>query len=171
MWKYIVLFFLAMSPVLELRGTLVISVLLKMPLIYTIPVAIAGNTLAVALVFLYLPRVVTWAERHFPWFHRLLQRIFARTRKEHSHRAVVFGEVALVLFVAIPIPGTGAWTAALLVYLFDLPKQKAFWLITLGLILSAAIILGILWGSKELFDLLVEIYRPSVEFLPGVLQK
>ncbi|MCF7812368.1 small multi-drug export protein [Candidatus Gracilibacteria bacterium] len=131
----------AMAPVLELRAALPLAYLrFGVPLGEAIVISVMGNLFAGAMVLLLLPTIVRFFERHIPVFHTIIQSIFNFTRNRHSHRMEVVGEVVLIFFVAVPLPGSGAWTGALVSYLFGIRYRKAVFLIFIGLLLSAGIV-------------------------------
>ena len=144
-----------MFPLLEFRFGIPIGVSMGAPLWPAVFVSMCFATLATWLLFRYLPPFVDWARRNWPLLHRFLEKIFAKTRKEHSKRFEVFSEIALIFFVATPLPGTGIFTASILVYLFDLPRKQSFQSIVVGIIIGGLIIgLGVnvfelLWGVAE----------------------
>ena len=84
---------------------------------------------------------------------RLLDRLYARTRRRHTNWFLRLQDLALVALVAIPLPLTGGWTGALAAYVFGVPFRRAIWLITLGVAIAGALVLllveaGLLvWGS------------------------
>ena len=161
--KELIIFSIAASPIVELRGSLIVGVLLDMPLHIVIPLSIAGNALSAGLLIWLLP----YAEKlccRITLLDRLLQKVFTRTRHKHSHRVSVLGESALVAFVGIPLPGTGAWTGALLAHIFALDRKKSFLLICLGLCISAAIMLILIFFFHEIFTLMSHSYEEY--FLP-----
>lgn len=138
---YLFTFLWSLVPVLELRAAIPLGYLTYHLSIYeAVIVASLGGIFSAGLIIYLLPLIVEFTDKHVPFFHRILQRIFLYTRTKHSHRMEIFGEIALVIFVAIPIPGSGAWTGALLAYLFGLPRYLALWLISLGVFLSGIIV-------------------------------
>lgn len=63
-----------------------------------------------------------------------------KTHAKHSHKMDIIGDIALISFVAIPLPGSGAWTGVLVAYLFGVPYKKSLFLISTGIVLSAIIV-------------------------------
>ncbi|MFH0776220.1 MAG: small multi-drug export protein [Patescibacteria group bacterium] len=109
--------------------------------------ALAGNIFATTLVVLLLPFVAAFAARNFKPLDRILQKIFAKTRAKHSKNFERFANLFLIIFVAIPLPGSGAWTAALIAWLFGVPPKIAIPLIAIGLAIAAGIVFGITTGA------------------------
>ena len=83
-------------------------------------------------------------DRFFIW-------LFGRTRKRFSRKYEIWGNIALVLFVAVPLPVTGAWTGSLASWLFGIPKGRALFYISLGVIISAVIVTLISLGIFSVF--------------------
>jgi uncharacterized membrane protein len=139
---------LAASPVVELRGAIPLGLMVyKLPLWQVFILAVAGNMIPVLSlpVFGFFARMLSARfgvlERFFAW-------LFKRTRKRHVRSFELFRDFALVLFVAIPLPFTGAWTATLAAFVFGVPFGRAFPLILFGVIIAGGIVsvltLGIL---------------------------
>lgn len=151
---YLYTFLWAMSPVLELRAALPLGYLhfgLSLP--ETIFISVLGNFIAGAIVLAVLPKIVHLIEKFIPVFHKIIQKIFAYTRHKHSHRMSLMGEIMLILFVAVPLPGSGAWTGALVSYLFGMKYWKSIALILAGLVISATIVAILTVSGNELWKL------------------
>ncbi len=104
--------------------------------------AFFGNVFAATLIILILPTLTKFARKHFSSLDKLLQKIFAKTRKKHSKNFLRFEEIFLVILVAIPLPGSGAYTGALVAWLFGVKPKIAIALISLGIFLAGIIVLG-----------------------------
>lgn len=126
----------AALPVVELRGAIPVGMLLGLDPWEAFLPAIFGNLLPVpALVWLLEP-VQRWLSAHSKVFARFFDWLFTRTRTRHSERYERFRDFALVSFVAIPLPGTGAWTGAAAAFVFGVRGWKAFALISIGVLLA-----------------------------------
>lgn len=124
--ELIIVAVLAASPVLELRAAIPYGVgVLKMPLIETFIIAVAANTLAAIAVYLLLDRAVRWIFRKFPHLEERVANYFLKLHAKHSPSFNKWGAFFLILFIAVPLPGTGAWSGALLAYLFNIPFKFA----------------------------------------------
>lgn len=108
-----------------------------------------GNILSVGVVLWLWPIVARFARKNSPTCDRFLQRLFARTRKKHTHQFNTWGSVFLIFFVMLPIPGSGGWSGSLVAWLFGVPYKKAMGLISIGLILGAFIVAGMTIGIDE----------------------
>jgi uncharacterized membrane protein len=132
-------FFIAMIPILELRGAIPLAHnVWGMPLWETYIWAVLGNLLPVPFILLFLEPVSNWLRRHSNLMDRFFIWLFARTRKKHGKTFEKWRYLALCLFVAIPLPGTGAWTGALAAFVFNVPFWPAFTAIFFGVLLAGA---------------------------------
>jgi len=134
-------FLIAMSPILELRGSIPLALG-----VYDLPVwsaylfSVIGNIVPVIFILFLLESVSCYLSQHFYYFNRFFAWLFERTRQKHSAKFERWQEFALVILIAIPLPFTGAWTGSLCAFLFGIPFRKAFPLITLGVILAGLIV-------------------------------
>jgi uncharacterized membrane protein len=103
-----------------------------------VPIALAGNIFLVPFILLFFKRVELYARR-FPRWRRAMDWGFPRVRKRADVRIQRYETLALVIFVAIPLPFTGAGLGSLIAYLFDLPIKRSFLMIFIGVIISTAI--------------------------------
>lgn len=138
---YFWIFFISMLPIVELRGAVPYGVtILQMPFWTTYLIAVIGNLLPIPIILLMVKPVL-----HFMQKIKIFNKL-ATFFLEKGHKAgEKFGDAkywALFIFVAIPLPGTGAWTGSLAAALLDLNKWKSFWAIMFG-VLAAGLIMGI----------------------------
>ena len=131
---------LAAFPILEMRGAMPVGKLLGLPMEANFFWSIAGCILPVFFILKFLDPVSKFLMKHSKWFNRLLTGIFAKTRARHNKRFDEAGAIILILATAIPLPGFGAWTGALIAYLFDVHYWKAILLIFIGVIIMAIIL-------------------------------
>lgn len=117
---------------------------------------IIGNVVSVGIVLWLWPIVARFAAKHSPICDRFLQRLFARTRKKHSHQFTTWGSIFLIFFVMLPIPGSGGWSGSLVAWLFGVPYWRAMKLIFIGLILGAFLVAGMTVGIDESLQILNE---------------
>ena len=138
MFKHCVIVFLvSMVPLIELRGAIPYGVVYDLPLWLTYIIAIAGNMLPVPIIYLFARRVLLWGKDK-----KLIGRFFTfcLEKGEKAGRGLYW---ALLLFVGIPLPGTGAWTGTLAASLLDMDFKKSV-LACMGGVLLAGIIMGAL---------------------------
>ena len=139
-----VVFLISMMPLLELRGGLLASSLLKVSAVQAIPICIIGNILPIPFILLFIKKIFQWMKK-IKCFRGLIEKLENRAmgRSEKIQQYEFWG---LVLFVGIPLPGTGAWTGALVASLIDMDIKKAFKAILLGICLAAVIMTLISYG-------------------------
>lgn len=130
----------AATPVFELRGSIPLAMLTYEadPWI-AYGLAVFGNLLPVPILLLGLNKLIEFSQR-IPWFHRMFEWWTKRTQRKHSKKFERYGAIALILFVAVPLPVTGAWTGSLAAVLFGIPFRVAFPLIAIGVLISGAIV-------------------------------
>ena len=157
MSEYIYTALLAMSPLLELRLSIPVGHLtfgLSLPEV--ILISFVSSLFSAAVVLALLPHIIAFLERHIPVFHRVMVKILKKTRHEHSKKMALVGETFLIGFVAIPIPGSGAWTGVLICYLFGIPYKKSLFIIGLGILLSAVLISLLTIFGNEVWQMLFD---------------
>lgn len=135
-------FLLAMMPIGELRVALPVAlVVYNLNWFWAYFISVIGNTIPAIFLLLFLGPVSQWLSKELGSFNKFFNWLFERTRRKSTSRMEKYGPIALVTFVAIPLPFTGAWTGAIVAFLFDIPFKKAFPLIVLGILISGAIVL------------------------------
>ena len=112
--------------------------------------AVAGNIFSATVVVLLLPVITKFARNHSKPLDRILQKIFAKTRKKHSKNFIRFEALFLIILVAIPLPGSGSYTGALVAWLFGVKPKTAIPLISIGILLAGLLMLGIMNGGLAL---------------------
>ena len=142
--NYVYILFISMLPVIELRGALPVAVALHLPFLPSFVVSILGNLLPVPFILLLITPFCNWLKktRLFSWFPAFLEKKVSEKR-EKVERYAVWG---LYLFVAIPLPGTGAWTGALIAALLDMRMKYSLPAIALGVVIAGFIVTGIAYG-------------------------
>jgi uncharacterized membrane protein len=144
-------FFAAMLPLVELRLALPVGYIkLGLSLPVATIVSILGNLVAIGFALWLCPYVIKFIEKNSPWFHKILEKIFHRTRTKHSQKVVALGEVFLITFIAIPLPGSGGWTGVLIAFLFGMRYWVAFRFISIGIILSGIIVASLTYFGVEM---------------------
>jgi uncharacterized membrane protein len=141
---------LAMVPIIELRGAIpVAQEIFSMSRLPAFLWSVLGNALPVPIILWLLPPFTRWAEDHWKWLHRVLERLHAYTRRRHSSRFERLRDLALITFVAIPLPVTGAWSGSLAAVVFEIPKKRAMPLIFLGIVI-AGVVVTLFWEALGL---------------------
>lgn len=129
----------SMLPVVELRGGIPFGVAAGLPLPMAVLAAVLGNMLPIPFLILFTRRVLQWLRLRIPRLGRLVNRLEQRaeSKKELVLRYKFWG---LLILVAIPLPGTGAWTGALVAAVMDLRIKSALPAIFGGVVIAAAIV-------------------------------
>ncbi len=135
----IVVFLVSMLPVVELRGAIPLGVLMDMNPWLLFALTVIGNILPVPFIILCARPIVNFCLR--TRFLRPLGNWLENKVKKNSDKIVKYEVWGLFIFVAIPLPGTGAWTGALLAALMDLRLKKAFPCIALGVATAGVIMI------------------------------
>ncbi len=138
------IFLISMVPILELRGGLIAASLLHVDMWTAIPVCIIGNLIPVPFILLLVTKVFDLLKRT-KTFRPMVERLENRALKK-SDRIRQFEFWGLVLFVGVPLPGTGAWTGSLIAALLGIRNRKAVPAILLGLFMATFIICVIFYG-------------------------
>lgn len=147
--ELLVTFCMAMVPVLELRGAIPVGVAAGLPPFVACVTAILGNLLPVPLIMLLARRVADWL-RYTRFFG---PKIAWLERRAHLKGRIVqkYRLLGLVILVGIPLPGTGAWTGALVASVLDIRMRNALPAILLGLIIAGGITTAVTMGVIHLF--------------------
>jgi len=133
------IFFFSMIPWFESRYVIPYAVLgLGWEWWEAFPIAIIGNMLPIPFILLFFHLVEKWL-RKFKFWTKIMDWLFSKTRKRANKKIRRYEHLGLLLFVAIPLPFTGAWTGALIAYLFDLDFKKSLITIFVGVIIAAVI--------------------------------
>ena len=146
--KYLITFFVSMVPIIELRGAIPIAESLGLNLFVYYPIAIIGNMLPVPIIYLFARKVLIWGKdkkiigKFFTWCLEKGEKGGKKLQESAGKNGTFF---ALLLFVGIPLPGTGAWTGTLAASILDLDFKTSVLAVTLGVLL-AGIIMSL--GSK-----------------------
>jgi uncharacterized membrane protein len=147
---FLQVFFTAAAPISELRGAIPLAILeLDMSWQLAFPVAFAGNLLPVPFLLLFLGPVSKYLSK-IELFERILSWIFKLSRRRGG-LIERHGAIGLVLFVAIPLPVTGAWTGSIVAFLLGLSFWRAFPAIVLGVVIAGVIVTTLTvigwWGA------------------------
>lgn len=133
------IFFLSMIPWLESRYVIPFAISsFGWDWWQAFPIAVAGNMLPVPFILLFFKFVEKFL-RNYKFWARTMDWLFSRTRKRADSKIRKYEYLGLILFVAIPLPFTGAWTGSLIAYLFDLKFSKSLLTIFIGVIIAASV--------------------------------
>ena len=156
MKKYLIVFLISMVPLIELRGAIPYAVGMGLPTVPSIIVAVLGNMLPVPLIFLFARRILDWGKdkKVIGGFCRWCLSKGEKGGRKLEAKAGAGLYVALLLFVGIPLPGTGAWTGTLAASLLNMDFRKSVLYVLLGVLLAGAIMLAASLGLFSAIDLL-----------------
>lgn len=143
--KLISTFAVAMVPVVELRGAIPFGVARGLDLWTAIGVSVLGNLVPVPFIILFIRRIFTWLRTVSPWLNSLVVKLERKAEKKKS-TVEKFAFWGLFLLVAIPLPGTGAWTGSLVAAMMDMRLKRAFPAIALGVAAAGVIVSVVTYG-------------------------
>ena len=144
--KEVVTLIISMFPIIEIRGSLPVAVsLLKMPLWQAYLWSVIGNSLIIIPFILFLEKFSDYLIKRSKFFANFFEWWFKRARKNKDFMQK-YEALGLAIFVAIPLPVTGAWTACVLAYIFGIKKRYALPAIFLGVAVAGLIVMAITVG-------------------------
>ncbi len=137
--KILTTFLVSMVPVIELRGAIPIGVARGLPFWVAVLVSVIGNLVPVPFIIIFIKKIFAFMREKMPKLNGLVTRLEnkANSKSETVQKYAFWG---LFIFVAIPLPGTGAWTGALIAAMLEMPLKKAFPSIMLGVLSAGAIV-------------------------------
>lgn len=140
----IVIFIVSLLPILECRGGLIVASLLQVKITQAIPICVIGNIIPIPFLLLFIKRVFRWLKK-FKLFRPLIEKL--ENRALHKSKNMDRGEfLGLLLFVGIPLPGTGAWTGSLIAALLDMDIKEASLAMLLGVFMATIIVSILSYG-------------------------
>ena len=140
----LIVFLVSLLPVLELRGGLIAAKLLGLPMLRAFAICFVGNMLPVPLILLFIRRIFAFLKR-FSRVEQAIDKLEARSIRK-AVKVVKYRLWGLLLLVAVPLPGTGAWTGALVAALLDIRMKHALPVIAAGVLIAGAIVCAVMYG-------------------------
>jgi uncharacterized membrane protein len=139
--KYLIVFLISMVPLVELRGAIPYAVIFQLPFVPSYIIAVVGNMLPVPIIYLFARRVLIWGKdkKYIGKFFTFCLEKGEKGGKKLQAKAGRGLFLALLLFVGIPLPGTGAWTGTLAASLLDMDFKSSVLAVMLGVILAGVI--------------------------------
>ena len=150
--KYLIVFFVSMVPLIELRGAIPIAAGMGLPFIQYYIIAIIGNMIPVPFIYFFARKILVWGADK-PVVGNFFTWCLEKGEKGGKKLQATAGKglfVALLLFVGIPLPGTGAWTGTLAASILDMNFKSSVLAVMLGVILFLAVIVGATYGISRL---------------------
>lgn len=145
------IFFGSMIPWIEARYIMVYAInLLGWEWWQALPIAVIGNMLPIPFILLFFKFVEKFL-RNYKFWADIMDWLFAKTRKRADRKIRRYEYLGLLLFVAIPLPFTGAWTGALIAYLFGLNFSKSLITIFIGVIIAAFIMIVLIFTGQYIW--------------------
>lgn len=140
----LITFFTAALPLSELRGAIPLAILkFGFSPYKAFVISALGNILLVLPLLVGLEKISEYLSHKFYWFNRFFSWLFERTREKHKDHFHYWGDLALFIFVAIPLPLTGAYSGAVAAFVFGIPLKHAFWSIVLGVLAAGLMVTAI----------------------------
>lgn len=147
--RYLLTFLVSMMPIIELRGAIPIGVGAGLGHWQSMIIAVLGNMVPVPFIMIFIRRIFTWLRAKSVSLEAFVSRTEARA-EEKWENVRQYQLLGLVLLVAIPLPGTGAWTGALVAALMDIRLKNALPAIFLGVIVAGFLVTGITYGFSSI---------------------
>lgn len=142
--KEVIVFIISLFPILELRGGLLAASIMNVPFTNAVIASVIGNILPIPFILLLLEHILVLMEKWKPT--KKIALWLKKKAEKHKDAIDRYGFWGLVLFVGIPLPGTGAWTGSLVASVFHMDKKKSFIAILLGIILALVIMSIVSYG-------------------------
>lgn len=142
--KEILVFIISLLPILELRGGLLAASLLGLDPLPSYIITMIGNLIPIPFILWFITKILDWMRgtKHLSKFANWLD------KKVDKHKSSIekYGFFGLILFVGVPLPGTGAWTGSLIASVLGMDKKKSFIAITIGVVMASIIMMLISFG-------------------------
>ena len=138
------IFVISLMPILELRGGMIAARLLEVPFLKAFSICFISNMLPIPFILLFIEKIFEWLRR-FKFFEKIIVRLEAKTDR-NKDKVLRYKSWGLLLFVAIPLPGTGGWTGALFASLLNVDFKRALPIIALGVFIAGVIMSLITYG-------------------------
>lgn len=149
--KELIIFIVSMFPILELRGGMIAAKLIDVELLKAFVICYLGNILPIPFILLFIRRIFQFLKR-FKKIGGLIEKLEVRSMRK-SEKVKRWRNWGLLAFVAIPLPGTGGWTGALIAALLDIRIKNSFPIIALGILIANLIMSVFSYGLLGLIGL------------------
>ncbi len=149
--KELIIFIISMFPVVELRGGMIAAKLLDVELLKAFIICYLGNILPIPFILLFIRRIFRFLKK-FKGIGGLIEKLEVRSMRK-SEKVQKWRNWGLLAFVAVPLPGTGGWTGALIAALLDIRIKTSFPIIALGVLIANLIMSVFSYGFLGLIGL------------------
>ena len=144
----LIAFAISVFPVLEIRGGMIAARLLEIPFLKAFLFCYIGNMLPIPFIILFIRKIFEFLRR-FDFFKKIITKLEAKTEK-NKEKVLKYKSWGLLIFVAIPLPGTGGWTGALMAALLDIRIKRSLPIIALGVLIAGLIMSLITYGFFQM---------------------
>lgn len=141
---------MSMVPVVELRGGIPFGVALGLEHWQALLAAMVGNIIPLPFIVVYIRRIFQWMRKHMPRLDRVVDKLETKAHLKGSSVSK-YKYLGLMIFVAIPLPGTGGWTGALVAAFLDMRLKRAMPAMMLGVLIAGILVTGITYGFTSIF--------------------
>ena len=148
--EFLLTMLVSMVPVIELRGGIPFGVAAGLPVWMALLAAVIGNLIPVPFIIVYIRRIFQWMRRRLPRFGGMIDKLEAKAHLK-GQKVQKYQYFGLALFVAIPLPGTGAWTGALAAAFLDMRLRRALPSIVAGVVVAGVVVSAITYGVASIF--------------------
>ena len=146
MKKILWAFFISMLPIIELRGAIPAAYLMKLPFWVTFTTCVIGNLLPVPFILILVEKIIHILQNCKIDFLKKIADFIVRKGEKNKDKVTKYATLGLLAFVAIPLPGTGAWTGALVAAMINMKFNYAMISIVLGVLIAGIIVSAISYG-------------------------
>lgn len=144
--KEILVFIISLMPILELRGGLIAAALLGLEPLPSYIISIIGNVLPIPFILLLITKILNWMRKSkINIFNRFAKWLDGKVEK-HKGQIEKYGYLGVILFVGIPLPGTGAWTGSLIASVLEMDRKKTFLAVLVGVFMASIIMMLLSFG-------------------------
>jgi uncharacterized membrane protein len=144
--KEILVFIISLLPILELRGGLIAATLLGLDPLPSYIISIIGNIIPIPFILLFINKILAAMRKSkVKFFNSIVTWLDGKVEK-HKGQIEKYGYLGLVLFVGIPLPGTGAWTGCLIASVLEMDRKKSFLFALLGVFMASIIMMILSFG-------------------------
>lgn len=144
----LVAFVISLCPILECRGGMIAARLMEIPFWKAFLICYLGNMLPIPFIILFIRKIFEFLRR-FGFFEKIITRLEAKTEKNRD-KVLRYKSWGLLIFVAIPLPGTGGWTGALMAALLDIRFKRSLPIIAFGVLIAGFIMSGLTYGIFQM---------------------
>jgi len=142
----------SMIPVVELRGGIPFGGAAGLPVWAAYLAAVIGNLIPVPFIIVYIRRIFAWMRQRLPRLNHLVDRLETKAHLK-GQKVSKYKYLGLAIFVAVPLPGTGAWTGSLAAAFLDMPLRKAIPSVVAGVVVAGFLISALAYGVTSLISL------------------